>query len=204
MSLTKERRCSRICPRRMRHRRCRIARFNCDGLNLMRLPRCMLWPSVSLSSLPVARLSLGDWTCVSVPSVPCAPFNDNGIRHGWRGECGATAAWVSGRESRSRRSANVAKVVSRDRRRPERRAKRKFGVSNLVLSGSRAGGRRGGATSPPRRKYRALYISRDRQTPTDRSTEHCRNDCRSAQVRSFHAHCTLSLYSLTLNTMGTL
>ena len=69
MSLTKERRCSRICPRRMRHRRCRIARFNCDGLNLMRLPRCMLWPSVSLSSLPVARLSLGDWTCVSVPSV---------------------------------------------------------------------------------------------------------------------------------------
>jgi hypothetical protein len=148
MSLTKERRCSRICPRRMRHRRCQIARFNCDGLNLMRLPRCMLWPSVSLSSLPVARLSLGDWTCVSVPSVPCAPFNDNGIRHGGRGECGATAAWVSGRESRSRRSANVAKVVSRDRRRPKAG---KFGVSNL-LSGSRAGGRRGGATSPPRRK----------------------------------------------------
>ena len=131
MSLTKERRCSRICPRRMRHRRCQIARFNCDGLNLMRLPRCMLWPSVSLSSLPVARLSLGDWTCVSVPSVPCAPFNDNGIRHGGRGECGATAAWVSGRESRSRRSANVAKVVSRDRRRPKAG---KFGVSNLVLS----------------------------------------------------------------------
>ena len=79
----------------------------------------MLWPSVSLSSLPVARLSLGDWTCVSVPSVPCAPFNDNGIRHGGRGECGANAAWVSGRESRFHRSANVAKVVSRDRRRPK-------------------------------------------------------------------------------------
>ena len=112
MSLTKERRCSRICPRRMRHRRCQIARFNCDGLNL-RLPRCMLWPSVSLSSLPVARLSLGDWTCVSVPSVPCAPFNDNGIRHGGRGESRVRSHCSMGLRSGVRSPVFIVRRMSR-------------------------------------------------------------------------------------------
>ena len=64
-------RCERICLRRMRHPRCQSANSNCGGLNL-RLPRCMLWPSETLSplsSLPVSASGrcLSESPCVCVP-----------------------------------------------------------------------------------------------------------------------------------------
>jgi len=55
----------------MRHPRCQSANSNCGGLNL-RLPRCMLWPSETLSplfSLPVSASG----RCVSVRLSHVAP-----------------------------------------------------------------------------------------------------------------------------------
>ena len=88
-------RCERICLRRMRHPRCQSANSNCGGLNL-RLPRCMLWPSETLSPLSSLPVSASG-RCLSVRLCPMSRLN--GIRRG-RGESAEHAAWASGRESR--------------------------------------------------------------------------------------------------------
>ena len=62
-------RCERICLRRMRHPRCQSANSNCGaGLNL-RLPRCMLWPSETLSPLSSLPVSASG-RCLSVRLCP--------------------------------------------------------------------------------------------------------------------------------------
>jgi hypothetical protein len=79
----------------MRHPRCQSANSNCGGLNL-RLPRCMLWPSETLSPLSSLPVSASG-RCLSVRLCPMSRLN--GIRRG-RGESAEHAAWASGRESR--------------------------------------------------------------------------------------------------------
>jgi hypothetical protein len=64
----------------MWHPRCQSANSNCGGLNL-RLPRCMLWPSETLSPLSSLPVSASG-RCLSVRLCPMSRLNGYTRRRG--------------------------------------------------------------------------------------------------------------------------